>query len=110
MKVRKIPERRCLGCGVSYPKRDLIRVVRTPEGRIELDVTGKKNGRGAYICKNAECFKKARKKDRLKTSLGAAPSEEILDRIQKDIASVEASKASSEAPSKAPNESESGCE
>ena len=60
-KVKKIPLRKCTGCGQSFPKRDLIRVVRSPEGDVSLDFTGKKSGRGAYVCKNAQCFKKARK-------------------------------------------------
>ena len=65
MKEKKIPERRCVGCGISFPKKDLIRVVRLPDGGAELDPTGKKAGRGAYICCSAECLKKARKAKRL---------------------------------------------
>ena len=57
-KVKKIPQRKCLGCMQSFPKKELIRVVRTPEGEVEIDLTGKKSGRGAYICKNEACLKK----------------------------------------------------
>lgn len=89
MKVRKIPERRCLGCNTSYPKSELIRVVRTPEGNIELDVTGRKNGRGAYICKKAECFRSARKKNRFAQNLNVEIPAEILDGIECQIAEYE---------------------
>lgn len=61
-------------------------MVRTPEGEIELDLTGRKNGRGAYICKNIECFKAARKKKRFASNLGVEISEEILDRIEREVA------------------------
>lgn len=61
MKTKKIPMRMCLGCGGMKPKRELIRVVKSKEGDISLDLTGKKSGRGAYICKSVECFEKARK-------------------------------------------------
>ena len=60
MKVKKIPMRMCLGCSEMKPKRELIRVVKSAEGEISLDLTGKKNGRGAYICENIECLKAAR--------------------------------------------------
>jgi len=66
---KKIPERRCVGCGNPFPKKDLIRVVKTPEGSIELDFTGKKSGRGAYVCRNIDCLVKARKAKRLERSL-----------------------------------------
>lgn len=61
MKPKKIPMRMCLGCGEMKQKKDLIRVVRSPEGDISLDFTGKKSGRGAYICRSTDCFEKARK-------------------------------------------------
>ncbi|MBE6563257.1 MAG: YlxR family protein [Ruminococcaceae bacterium] len=89
MKVRKTPERRCLGCNVSYPKSELIRVVRTPEGNVELDLTGRKNGRGAYICKKADCFRAARKKNRFSQNLGVEIPTEILDGIEAQIAECE---------------------
>lgn len=85
-KVRKQPERRCLGCMQSFPKISLIRVVRTPEGEVVLDFNGKKSGRGAYICRNAACFKKARKAGRFARSLGCEIPEEIFDRLEGEIA------------------------
>lgn len=83
--VRKIPTRRCTGCGEHFPKNTLIRVLRTPEGEILLDLTGKKNGRGAYICKSAACFKKARKSRRIETSLGVAISEELYEKMEEEL-------------------------
>ena len=82
--VRKIPTRRCTGCGEHFPKNTLIRVLRTPEGEILLDLTGKKNGRGAYICKSASCLKKARKSRRIETSLGVAISEELYEKMEEE--------------------------
>lgn len=89
MKEKKIPERRCVGCGTSFPKSELIRVVRTPEGTIELDATGRKNGRGAYLCKKAECFKLAAKKNRLSSNLGVTIPDEILTGIEAEIRHIE---------------------
>ncbi len=83
--VRKVPTRRCTGCGEHFPKNTLIRVLRTPEGEIVLDLTGKKNGRGAYICKSAACFKKARKSRRIETSLGVAISEELYEKMEEEL-------------------------
>ena len=83
--VRKIPTRRCTGCGEHFPKNTLIRVLRTPEGEVILDLTGKKSGRGAYICRNAACFKKARKSRRIETSLGCAISEELYERMEEEL-------------------------
>ena len=59
--ARKIPMRKCTGCNEMKPKKELVRVVRSPEGEISLDLTGKKPGRGAYVCRDEECLKKARK-------------------------------------------------
>lgn len=60
-KVKKLPQRQCVGCRTMKDKRDLIRVVRTPEGEVVLDYTGKRSGRGAYVCPSEECLKRARK-------------------------------------------------
>ena len=57
MANKKIPLRRCVGCGEMFPKKDLIRVIKTPDDEVVVDMTGKKNGRGAYICNNVECFR-----------------------------------------------------
>ena len=83
--VKKIPTRRCTGCGEHFPKNTLIRVLRTPDGEIILDLTGKKSGRGAYICKNAACFKKARKSRRIETSLECQISEELYNRMEEEL-------------------------
>ncbi len=80
--VKKIPERKCMGCAEKYPKKDLLRIVRTPEGTVLIDKTGKQNGRGVYICKNLACFKKVRKADKLSKSLEQSVPEEIYDEIQ----------------------------
>ena len=87
IKVKRIPERRCTGCGEHFPKSDLIRVLRTPEGEIVLDVTGKRSGRGAYICKNSSCLKKARKARRIETSLECRIPDEVYDRLEEELAS-----------------------
>ena len=96
MKEKRIPERRCVGCGRSFPKNTLVRVVRTPEGEVTLDGTGKLNGRGAYLCVSAECFRLARKKNRLATNLSAAIPEEVLDGIERKIKEFESEGAPSE--------------
>lgn len=85
MKEKKIPERRCVGCGISFPKKDLIRVVRLPDGGAELDPTGKKAGRGAYICRSAECLKKARKAKRLERNLEVTISDEVYEELERGI-------------------------
>ena len=82
---KKIPVRRCTGCGEHYPKFELIRILRTPDGQIVLDFDGKKSGRGAYICKNASCLKKARKARRLETSLECNIPDEIFDRMEEEL-------------------------
>lgn len=83
--VRKQPIRRCTGCGEHFPKKELIRVLRTPEGEIILDGTGKKSGRGAYICNNAACLKKARRQRRLESSLEVAIPNEVYDRLEEEL-------------------------
>ena len=65
MQIKKKPARRCIACNEQKEKNELLRIVRTPEHKIEVDLTGKKNGRGAYICKNEECLKKLVKSKRL---------------------------------------------
>ena len=85
---KKIPERKCVGCGESKEKRALIRVVRDPEGNISLDAGGKKSGRGAYICPDPNCFRKARKSKRLESNLKSVIPEEIYDRLEAEISEV----------------------
>ena len=86
MKIRKTPERRCTGCGEHFAKNELIRVLRTPEGEIVIDFTGKKSGRGAYICKKLDCFKKARQKKRLEASLEVKIPDEVYARLEEELA------------------------
>ena len=83
---KKQPVRKCTGCGEHLPKRELIRVVRTPEGEIVLDEVGKRSGRGAYICKKADCLKKARKARRLETSLECSIPDAVYERLQEELA------------------------
>lgn len=83
--LKKTPERRCTGCGETRPKKDLIRVVRDPDGSISIDVNGKKSGRGAYICGKKECLLKARKTRRIENSLKCQISEELYSQLEKQI-------------------------
>ncbi len=85
MAEKKIPLRKCNGCNEMKPKKELVRVVKTPEGKIELDLTGRKNGRGAYICPCAECFKKARKAKRFEKSFEMQIPEEIYNEMEKQL-------------------------
>lgn len=79
----------CTGCGEMFDKRTLVRVVKSPEGEISLDLTGKKSGRGAYVCKNAECLKKARKKKAFERAFGVKIEDEIYEKMQEEISSAE---------------------
>ena len=105
-KERKIPERRCTGCGGTFPKKDLIRVVRAPEAkeneaaeantpvenvcRVSVDFTGKKAGRGAYMCKKEACLAKARKTGRLHSSLQCEITDAVYEELAKEIRLSEA--------------------
>ena len=83
--MKKIPIRQCVGCRQGFPKPELIRVVRTPEGEILLDATGKQAGRGAYLCKNAACLAKARKARSLEKVLGVSIPGEVYDRLEGEL-------------------------
>ncbi len=85
MQKKKIPMRMCLGCGEMKPKIELIRIVRTPENEIMVDQKGKANGRGAYICRDAECLKKAVKAKRLERTFSTEISDEIYETLKKDL-------------------------
>lgn len=89
-KTKKIPQRQCLGCNIHKPKRELLRVVRSPEGEISLDFTGKKSGRGAYLCKSLACLKKAKKSHRIEHSLTCEIPEEIWGRMEAELNEYEA--------------------
>ena len=82
---KKIPQRQCMGCRERKPKRDMIRIVRTPEGVVTLDFGGKMNGRGAYICPQMECLKKVQKSKALERSLEAQIPQEVYDRLAREM-------------------------
>lgn len=97
---KKIPLRKCTGCGEMKPKRELIRVVRTAEKRdengnilvkseISLDLTGKKSGRGAYVCKSMTCFEQARKARRFERSLSCRIPEEVYEQMSAELGAAE---------------------
>lgn len=82
---KKIPQRQCMGCRERKAKRELIRVVRGTDGMVSLDFGGKLNGRGAYICPNAECLKKAQKAKSLERSLEVPIPEEVYNRLAREM-------------------------
>jgi len=82
---KKIPQRMCLGCREHKPKKELVRVVRSPEGEISVDLTGRKNGRGAYVCKSVECLKKARKIRSISKALDCEISDEVFEQLLVEI-------------------------
>ena len=83
--MKKIPVRQCVGCREMIPKKDLLRVIRTPEEEVVLDSTGKQNGRGAYLCRSTECFAKARKTKGLERSLKVSIPDEVYDKLEKEM-------------------------
>lgn len=85
MKTKKIPLRMCTGCSEMKPKKELIRVVRSKEGEVSVDLTGKKAGRGAYVCKSEGCLNKAYKTKRLSRNLEVQISEEIYNRLKEEM-------------------------
>jgi len=82
---KKVPMRQCVGCGEMKTKKELIRVIKTPEEEIVLDATGRKNGRGAYICASMECLKTARQKKGLERSLKIAIPAEVYDSLEQEM-------------------------
>ncbi|HHV94612.1 MAG TPA: YlxR family protein [Firmicutes bacterium] len=87
-KQRKVPQRTCIGCRTVRPKRELIRVVRTPQGEIVLDPTGKQSGRGAYMCPDAACMEQALKKKQLERALEVAITPETIERLREELERV----------------------
>jgi uncharacterized protein len=85
MKVKKVPLRMCTGCSEMKPKKELVRVVRNKEGEVSIDLTGKKPGRGAYVCKALECLEKAFKTKRLERNLEVKIGEEVYSRLRDEI-------------------------
>ena len=84
-KAKKIPIRQCAGCGEHLPKKELIRVVRTPEGEIKLDFVGKVSGRGAYLCRDVRCFRAARRARRIEQNLSCAIPESLFDELETEL-------------------------
>ena len=82
---KKIPQRQCMGCRERKAKRDMIRVVRCTDGAVRLDFSGKMNGRGAYVCPDPECLKKALRSKALDRSLEVTIPEEVIERLQKEM-------------------------
>ena len=85
MVTKKVPVRRCVGCGEGKPKKELVRVVRTAEGEISVDLTGKKSGRGAYLCPSKECLAAAQKARRLERALCCQIPPEVYERLVEEI-------------------------
>ena len=85
MKVKKVPLRMCTGCGEMFDKRTLVRVVKSPDGEISLDLTGKKSGRGAYVCRNLQCLKAARKKKAFERAFSTQISEEVYNAMEEEM-------------------------
>lgn len=83
--TRKIPLRKCTGCNEMKPKKELVRVVRSPEGEVSLDLTGKKPGRGAYVCRDEKCLAKARKAKRFERAFDCTIPEEVYDRMEGEL-------------------------
>ena len=89
MQNKKIPLRKCTGCGEMKPKKELVRVVKTPEGETALDPTGKMNGRGAYLCKDPQCLRKAQKSKRIEKALSCTVPDEIYNKLEQELISSE---------------------
>ncbi|HIQ97259.1 MAG TPA: YlxR family protein [Candidatus Limivivens merdigallinarum] len=87
--VRKVPMRKCIGCQEMKNKKDMIRILKTTEDRIEIDTTGKKNGRGAYICPSRDCFEKAVKTKGIERSLKMSIPREVYENLEKEIQEIE---------------------
>ncbi len=85
MSTKKFPQRQCIGCGEMKNKKEMIRVLKTPEGEFALDATGRKNGRGAYLCPSMECLKKAVKSKGLERSFKMAIPKEVYETLEKEM-------------------------
>ncbi len=89
MSGKKIPLRQCTGCGAMKSKKEMLRIIKTPENEIVLDSTGKKNGRGAYICRERDCFHQAVKSKGIERSLKVNIPKEILEDLEKELIKLE---------------------
>lgn len=85
MKEKKLPVRMCTGCSEHKDKKELVRVVRSPQGEISLDLTGKKSGRGAYVCKDVACLRKARKSKRMERVFGCEIPDAVYDAMEEEM-------------------------
>ncbi len=85
MNNKKIPMRKCIGCGEMFPKKELIRVICTPEKEIEIDLSGRKNGRGCYLCRSKDCFEKAYKSKAINRSFSMEISAEVYEKLKKEL-------------------------
>lgn len=85
MHQKKIPMRMCTGCGEMKPKKELVRVVKSPEGEVSLDLTGRKPGRGAYVCRSADCLKAARRARRFEKAFSCRIPDEVFDRMEEEL-------------------------
>ena len=85
MQNKKVPLRKCVGCCEMKPKKELVRVVRSPEGEISLDLTSRKPGRGAYVCQDPECLAKARKKKQLERAFQCKIPDEVYDCMEEEM-------------------------
>ncbi len=83
--TKKVPQRQCIGCGKMKSKKEMIRILKTPEGEFTLDATGRKNGRGAYLCPSVECFRNAVKGKGLERSFKMAIPKEVYETLEKEM-------------------------
>ena len=88
-KPRKIPQRQCVGCREMRQKKELVRVVKSPEGEVSLDLTGRKPGRGAYVCPRVDCLRLARKARRLEKAFSCPIPAEVYDRMEEEFEASE---------------------
>ena len=85
MQTKRVPMRMCTGCGEMKSKKELVRIVKSKEGEISVDLTGKKAGRGAYVCRDVACLKKARKAKRIEWAFGSAIAPEVYERLEEEL-------------------------
>lgn len=88
-RIKKVPMRQCLGCNEHKPKIELLRVVRSPEGEISLDFKGKKSGRGAYLCRDVKCLRRARKSKRIDRNLEVEIPEAVWEAMERELEGYE---------------------
>ena len=96
MKTRKIPMRMCTGCGESKPKAELVRVVRSPQGEISIDVQGKKPGRGAYVCRQESCLMRAIRQKQLERQLEVQLTDDVAEALRQELAQLSQSQTEAE--------------